>query len=84
MIDETHHFLLTNTFSSRGRKWWTSSNLDATQQHQDEHNQQYQTQATAGAVTPTAAVRPGWNGTEEHQDQQDQENGSEWHGCLLS
>lgn len=45
--------------------------LQASDQQQYNEDDYHQAQTTAGAVTPIPAVRPGWNNTDQHQDQQD-------------
>jgi hypothetical protein len=51
------------------------------QQHEDDDH--HQAQHTAGRIAPAPAVRPGRNGTEQHQDQNDQQYGSQAHELLL-
>ena len=48
--------------------------------HQKQDDDQHQSQATTGPVAPTAAMRPVWDGADQHQYQNDQQNGSQSHG----
>lgn len=45
--------------------------LKPAQQHQDEHNDQHQPQASGGRIAPVATVRPGRQDAEQHQNQDD-------------
>lgn len=57
--------------------------LQASDQQQYNEDDYHQAQATAGAVTPIPAVRPDWNNTDQHQDQQNQNDSSQTHDLLL-
>ena len=51
--------------------------LDSAEQKQHQQNDQRQPDATAGAVAPTAAMRPGWKYADQYQNQNDQQDGSQ-------
>jgi hypothetical protein len=42
---------------------------DPTENHQNHNNDKSQSDAAAGAITPTPTMRPSWNRTQECQDQ---------------
>lgn len=48
-------------------------------QQQHQHHQQHQSQSARGKIAPLCAVRPGRQGTDQHEDQDDQKNGSKTH-----
>src|SRR5688572_30807563 len=48
------------------------------QHHEHEHDRAHQ---AAGAITPPSAVGPGGNGTDEHEDEDDQQDHGQRHGA---
>jgi hypothetical protein len=53
--------------------------LDSTGGKKNDHNEEPNTYDSAGPITPTAAVAPGWERADQEEDEYDQENGSDCH-----
>ena len=49
---------------------------DPPENQQDDDDQQHQAEAAGGVVAPAGAVGPGWQGTEQQQDENDKQNGT--------
>jgi hypothetical protein len=50
--------------------------LDSAYEQQDDHDEQDQSQASAGIITPTGAVWPSWQSPDQKQNKNDQQNGT--------
>ncbi len=55
----------------------------ASEKHKNDNNEQRETNAARGDITPFAAVRPAWQSSQQHQDQEDDQESSK-HGLFLS
>jgi predicted PurR-regulated permease PerM len=60
----------------------TAQALQASHHQQQEHDHDQHADDAARPVSPTLAVGPGGHDTDQHQDQHDQQDGSEAHGHL--
>jgi hypothetical protein len=56
--------------------------LDPAEQQQDDNDNQYQTQSSAGKITPGTAVIPRWESAHQKQNQENDQDGSK-HNFLL-
>lgn len=56
-----------------------SKNLNASAQEQDDHDDHDNADAAAGVIAPRTAMPPGRKGADQHQDQDNQQDGSQ-HG----
>ncbi len=81
-IRTAQSFLMMNFLRDQADGWSGLSNGQSAQYRQDQQNHEHESQSTAGVVAPTTTMRPSRDRTQQHENQQNNENGSEHDGCL--